>query len=140
MAIKDLIPTKWRKGNDLEARNSNYSDPFLTLQREMNRVFDTFFEAWDSPKPVINSFSPTLDISENEKEYTVNIELPGMDEKDVDVSCTDDSLMISGVKKNESEDKKDNYHYYERSYGSFRRVIPLGDNIDKAKITASFKK
>ena len=50
------------------------------------------------------------------------------------------SLTISGVKKNETEDKKGNYHYLERSYGSFKRVIPLGDNIDKTKITANFKK
>ncbi|MBK7057688.1 MAG: Hsp20/alpha crystallin family protein [Leptospiraceae bacterium] len=107
----------------------------------MNRVFDSFFETWDSPKPgMSSSFSPTLDISENEKEYTINVELPGMDEKDVEVSCTDDSLTISGVKKNETEDKKGNYHYLERSYGSFKRVIPLGDNIDKTKITANFKK
>ena len=141
MAIKDMIPAIWRRGNDLEVRNSKYSDPFLDLQREMNRVFDSFFETWDSPKPgMSSSFSPTLDISENEKEYTINVELPGMDEKDVEVSCTDDSLTISGVKKNETEDKKGNYHYLERSYGSFKRVIPLGDNIDKTKITANFKK
>jgi HSP20 family protein len=86
MAIKDMIPAIWRRGNDLEVRNSKYSDPFLDLQREMNRVFDSFFETWDSPKPrMSSSFSPTLDISENEKEYTINVELPGMDEKDVGV-------------------------------------------------------
>lgn len=139
MAIKDIIPARWRRTNDLEVRNSNYTDPFLSLQREMNRVFDSFFDSWDNSKEMA-SFSPTLDVSENDKEYSVNIELPGLDEKDIDVSCTDDSLTISGMKKNEREDKKENYHYYERSYGSFRRVIPLGDNIDKSKITANFKK
>lgn len=139
MAIKDIIPARWRRTNDLEVRNSNYSDPFLSLQREMNRVFDSFFDNWDSSREMA-SFSPTLNVSENDKEFSVNIELPGLDEKDIDVSCTDDSLTISGMKKNEREDKKENYHYYERSYGSFKRVIPLGDNIDKSKITANFKK
>lgn len=140
MAIKDLIPTKWRKGNEIEVRNSDYSDPFMALQREMNRVFDSFFDHWDVPSKYKNSFSPTLDISENDKEYSVHVELPGMDEKDIEVTATDDSLVISGVKKNESEEKKDNYHYVERSYGSFKRIIPLGNNIDKGKISASFKK
>jgi HSP20 family protein len=102
MAIKDIIPARWRRTNDLEVRNSNYSDPFLSLQREMNRVFDSFFDNWDSSREMA-SFSPTLDVSENDKEFSVNIELPGLDEKDIDVSCTDDSLTISGMKKNERE-------------------------------------
>ncbi|HMW05783.1 MAG TPA: Hsp20/alpha crystallin family protein [Leptospiraceae bacterium] len=139
MAIKDLLPARWRKNNDLEARNSNLVDSFTSLQREMNRVFDSFFDNWDFPK-VSSSFSPTLDISENEKEYKISVELPGMEEKDIEVHSTEDSLTISGTKKNEMEEKKDHYHYFERSYGSFKRTIPLGENVDSSKISASFKK
>jgi len=81
-----------------------------------------------------------MDVSENDKEVKVEIELPGMEENDVQVSLSHNTLTISGEKKSEKEDKSRNYHRIERSYGSFSRSIPLPEGIDQDKIEAMFKK
>jgi HSP20 family protein len=79
-------------------------------------------------------------VSETDKEIKVSAELPGMDEKDIDVSLTRDSLTIKGEKKQETEDKGEDYYRMERSYGSFTRSIPLPIEVDTDKVQATFKK
>ncbi len=73
------------------------------------------------------------------KEFTIRAELPGVEEKDIEVTVTNDTVTIKGEKKEEKEDKSKNYYYMERSYGSFNRVIPLSSETDANKSEASFK-
>jgi len=116
----------------------------LAIQNEMNRMFDQFF-AEDFPfstrlitRPGLDFF-PKLDISESESEYKVTAELPGMDEKDIQIRLEKDSLILSGEKKTESEEKEKTFHRIERSYGSFERVIPFDSQLDEDKVSAVFK-
>jgi len=138
MKVKNLLPTVNRKG-----KAEDYH-PFYSLQREMNSLFDDFFRGFDIiPRGFYRSgevsFMPTVDVKESEKEFTIKAELPGVDEKDVEVTVTDNVVTIKGEKKEEKEDKGKNYYYMERSYGSFNRVIPLTEEIESDKAEASFK-
>lgn len=84
-------------------------------------------------------FFPRLDISENDTEFQVTAELPGMEEKDLQIRLEKDTLVLSGEKKSETEDKGKTYHRVERSYGSFERVIPFDTQLDEDKVSAVFK-
>ena len=112
----------------------------------MSRLFENFSENMFSFSPMkrnqseISEAFPKMDVSETEKEFKVRAELPGMDEKDIDVSVSNEVLTIKGEKKAEKEDKKPNYYRMERSYGSFQRSIPLPSEVEKDKIKANFKK
>ena len=137
MALRDLIP--WNNGNgsrELSLRNEG-GNPFLALHREMNRLFDNAFRSID-----IASFGgqalawPNVEVSETEKEVKVVAELPGMEEKDVNVELRDGVLTISGEKKSETEDKE--RRFSERYYGRFERSIPV-EEVDQDKVAASFK-
>jgi len=86
------------------------------------------------------SFMPQVDIKETRKDIQVTAELPGMDEKDIDVSLHEGTLIVKGEKKSEHEDKKEGYQRIERSYGSFYRAIRLPDDIDEEKIKANYRK
>jgi HSP20 family protein len=137
MKIKSLLPDVVRRtGKDID-------HPFSSLQREMNSVFDNFFRGFDvAPRgfaAAVGSFSPSVDVKENDKEFIIKAELPGVEEKDIDVNVTNDSVTIKGEKKEEKEDKDKNYYYMERSYGSFCRVIPLETEIESGKAEARFK-
>jgi HSP20 family protein len=138
MDLKNLIP--FGKKN-LQVRREE-DNPFAMMQREMNRIFDAFNRNWglDAFPEFTSSFMPRLDISEDVKAFTVTAELPGMSEKEIDLSITGDTLTIRGEKKEEKEDKGKNYHYSERSYGSFMRSIPLPGQVNTDKVSASFNK
>lgn len=138
MTIKNLLPEIARK------TRSDIDYPFHSLQREMNSLFDNFFRGFDmAPRGLAGGgagfFSPSVDVKENDKEFIIKAELPGVDEKDIDVTVTGDSVTIKGEKKEEKEDKDKNYYYMERSYGSFCRVIPLEAEIESGKAEARFK-
>jgi len=141
MKLKDLIPARWSGPHSLAHRDDD--SPFVSLQREMNRVFDDFFKGFAvSPAlsgGLMGSEVPKVDVSETEKEVHVSADLPGIDEKDVDVSLANGVLTIKGEKKVEKEEKDKNYHRVERSYGSFQRAIPLPCEVDEDKAEASFK-
>ena len=81
---------------------------------------------------------PLIDVSESEEEIRVTTELPGVEEKDVEVVLADNVLTIKGEKKSEREDKKTGYHMVERSYGNFQRMIPVRYDIDPDQVEASF--
>ncbi|MDP2847811.1 MAG: Hsp20/alpha crystallin family protein [Humidesulfovibrio sp.] len=83
---------------------------------------------------------PVVNVSESEKEITVDAELPGLEVKDVDVSLQNGALLITGEKKFEGEEKKDNYHRIERSYGKFTRAVPLPAKVNDKGIKARFEK
>lgn len=117
----------------------------LSLREEMDRLFDDWFNEMQT-EPLVNweghegAFTPRIDVADNEKELRVTAELPGMDEKDIEVSFEGDRLMIRGEKKEEREEKKKEYYRKERFYGSFQREIPLACKVEEKKIDASFKK
>jgi HSP20 family protein len=126
--------TPWKK-DDLS--------PMVSFQKEMNQLFNKFFEDFSAPSwfksfEGVNGFNPSVDVKEDEKNVEVIAELPGMEEKDVEVTLTDGALTIKGEKKHEAEEKKENYHRVERSYGSFQRVIPLPE-VENENVQASFK-
>lgn len=139
MNISDLVPWKSNRGNEISVRQDNSK---ATVYDQFNQMFDEFFENnWMTPwGQGLNEFSPRLNVTEREKEFEVTAELPGLTENDIDISLTRDSLTLKGEKKQETEDKGDNYYRMERSYGSFSRTIPLpGDVIDRDNVEAEFK-
>ena len=123
-----------------------YVDPFAEMRAEMDRVFNSFlgrgFGRFNVPSR--NEWSdavvPSIDVRETDTELVVEVELPGMDEKDVSVTLSNGVLTLKGEKKSEREEKEEDYHLMERSYGSFQRSFQLGDTIDPDKVTAAFNK
>ena len=127
--------------------------PFETLRREIDRLFDDFDGGlWRSPfrgslfdvAPFTRGQSawaaPAVDIAESEKGYEITADMPGMDEKNIEVKYSDGLLTIKGEKQEEKEEKKKDYHLQERSYGSFQRTFQVPDGVDADKIEAHFKK
>jgi HSP20 family protein len=139
MAIKDLIPWK-RTEKALERRDENEL-PLLQLRHEMDRLFDTvlggrpFSDGFGS-----GGFRPEVEVKETSKEVRVSAELPGLDEKDIHVSVADGMLVIEGHKQEEHEEEKGSYYHSERTYGAFRRSIPLPAEVDADHASATFKK
>ncbi len=132
----------YRKGNRLSLRREEDS-PMLAIQNEMNRLFDQFFT---DPFQLLSGryyrpteFYPRVDVSETDTEYKVSAELPGMEDKDVQISLEKSALILSGEKKSEAEEKDKNYHRIERSYGSFQRVIQFDRELNEDKASAVFK-
>jgi HSP20 family protein len=114
--------------------------PFRELDRmrgEMDRLWDSFFEG--KPKVRFGEWFPSLDVAETKNDIVVKIELPGMDQKDIDISLSDGHLIIKGEKKQEKEEKEENYHFIERSYGTFTRSVQLPKEVKHDKVTASYK-
>lgn len=133
MDIKDLLP--W--GRDKWSLDASFG----SLQKEMNRIFDDFTRGLDTrSRSFLSHFDPKINVAEDAKSIQITAELPGMDEKDVDVSVNDYALTIKGEKKWEQESKEQDHHLVERSYGSFRRVIPLPQGVDTSSIKATFSK
>ncbi|MBX6370221.1 MAG: Hsp20/alpha crystallin family protein [Rhodospirillales bacterium] len=112
--------------------------PFASLQREMDRLFSDFSRRFG--EPFAEESFPKLDICETDSEIKVTAELPGIDEKDIDVTLRDDVLTIKGEKKAEREEKEENYHLVERSYGSFSRSVRLPSGLDANKVKATMDK
>ena len=106
----------------------------------MDRLWDSFFEGRPSRKvEEVEEWSPTLDVSETKNDLVVKAEIPGIDPKDIDISLANEMLTIKGEKKQEKEEKEENYHLIERSYGSFARTIRLPREVQSDKISASYK-
>jgi HSP20 family protein len=138
MDFRDLIPFG-RDRRELAGRGDN---PFESFQREMNRLFDDFFRRGGTPAQFEGVFcgaTPRVDVSETDSEYEVKAELPGLEEKDVEVLLDRNMLMLKGEKKTEREEKEKDYHLTERSFGSFRRTIPLPLEVEQDKVEATFK-
>jgi HSP20 family protein len=142
MAIKDLIPWS-NRGREIGMRRGEENHPFLTLHREMNRLFDDAFRGFDlNPLGTDRLFDratggwPNIEVSETDQEVKVTAELPGLEDKDVQVELANGELAIRGEKQTETEDK--DRLFSERYYGRFERRIPV-DDVEEDKVNASFK-
>jgi len=159
MDIKKLAPWNWFKkeeeqeGKMLPVRRQEtqtfHPDPFVQIRKEIDRLFDTAFRGFGFPSmgfgreltPMAQTdwLKPTLDIGASEKKYTISVELPGVDEKEVQLELINDTLKIKGEKKQQKEEKEKNYYRMERSYGSFQRVLSLPEDADQSNIKAVYK-
>ncbi|HTO62935.1 MAG TPA: Hsp20/alpha crystallin family protein [Bradyrhizobium sp.] len=124
--------------------------PFEALRKEIDRVFEDFGDGfWRQPFrslaalerawPSKLATTPAVDVSETDKAYEITAELPGLDEKNIEVNVANGGLTIKGEKKDEKEEKKQDYYVSERRYGSFERYFTLPDSVDAARIEATFK-
>jgi len=136
MNLKSLIPVR-REQNDVRMFN-----PFLSLQREVEDVFENFTRDWPTFRSagLTTDLVPNTDVVENDKEIQITAELPGLEDKDVQINLADNVLTIKGEKKAEKEEKDKNYRLVERSYGSFSRSIQLPAGVDAGTIKASISK
>lgn len=110
-----------------------------TLREEMDQLWNRFFGEWPSMEPSRGEWAPSLDVSETKDNIVVKAEVPGMDAKDIDISLANDALTVKGEKKQEKEEKDENYHRVERSYGGFSRSVRLPKDVQSDKIKASYK-
>ena len=123
----------------------DWSRPLTDLRGEGDRVFESVMKGWPQmPAAPFSAdwraLSPSVDVSESDEAYEIVVELPGMDEKDVELTLRDDMLTLSGEKKSEKEEKKKDYVLSERSYGSFKRSFRLPGDIKPDQISAELKK
>jgi len=140
MSVRDLIP--WSRSTRGPVPSSTRGEPmstFLTLHREMNRLFDDVFSGLNAGMPgLANGLGwPSVEMVETDQDLRVSAELPGLDEKDVEVLIEDGVLTLRGEKRAETTDKERGYS--ERSYGRFERAIALPFDVEEDKAEASFK-
>jgi HSP20 family protein len=110
-----------------------------TLQNEMNRLFNTVF---DAPAPAnggaLRRWMPAMDLVETDDRFVLTADLPGLDEDDVKIEFEDGTLTVSGERRTAHEAKKDGYHRVERAYGAFSRSLTLPQGVDPEAVSASF--
>jgi HSP20 family protein len=162
MEIKKWMPWNWFEKEEKEvgrtipvqqdAQNQGFAFPMAlqNFHREFDRIFDQAFRGVGLSQPWLDGVlwprmadgmpKPTLDLSATDKEYTIAVEIPGVDEKDVKLEIANDTLTIRGEKKQEKEEKDKNYYRVERTYGSFQRVLSLPEDADQAGVKATFKR
>jgi HSP20 family protein len=128
--------------------------PFEGLRREIDHLFEDFDRGFLRPPARRSGFDigplwgraarweaePAVDIVEKEKAYEITAELPGMDEKNIEVKLSNGGLTIRGEKQEEREEKRRDYYLHERNFGAFERSFTLPEGVDADKIEASFKK
>jgi HSP20 family protein len=132
MDFRSLLPyTSLRSGPGAEAH------PFADLQREFDRLFNDLGRAWPATGA---DLMPVIDVAERDNCFVISAELPGMEEKDVEVTLDDDVLTIRGEKKQEKDEKGENRRVIERSYGSFSRSIRLPPGINPDDVKAAMAK
>jgi HSP20 family protein len=125
--------TRWEPFRDL-----------ATMQDRMNRMNRLFREAYSPEEPdealTTTSFAPPVDIYEDEHNITLKLEVPGIDEKDIDVRIENTTLTVHGERKIEKEEKEENFRRVERQYGSFTRSFTLPSSVDSAQVSANYDK
>jgi HSP20 family protein len=127
--------------------------PFESLRQEIDRLFDDFGRGFWRPfgrslfageppswRELSLTAMPAVDVVESDKAYELTAELPGMDEKNIEVKVVNGNLTIKGEKQEEKEEKKKDYYLHERNFGSFERSFGIPEGVDADKIEASFKK
>jgi HSP20 family protein len=152
MDIKKLAPWNWlkketeetaanvpiqRKGNRPLYHDDSMVSPIVQFRREVDRVFENIFTG-ASPLTTAGLLKPQVDIGATDKEYAVTVEVPGVNEKDVRVEVSNNTMIIRGEKRQEVEEKEKDYYRVERTYGSFQRVLSLPEDSDQESIRATF--
>ena len=118
-------------------------DPFrelVSLQDRFNSLFENFSEVSAKDQLASGTFVPAVDIYEDEHNLVLKLEIPGMNEEDLNVSLENNTLSVSGERKFEKEEKEENFHRIERRYGSFTRTFRLPNTVDPEKVDASYEK
>jgi HSP20 family protein len=113
---------------------------FSTLQDRINRVFRESYSGSQDDSLATSSFAPAVDVYEDEHKVNLKIEVPGIDEKDIDVRVENNTLTVHGERKIEKEEKEENYRRVERQYGSFTRTFTLPQTVDTENVSASYDK
>ena len=113
---------------------------FSTLQERMNRLVRDSFGEGREEALTTTSFAPAVDVYEDEHNVTLKIEVPGIDEKDIDVRIENNTLTVHGERKFEKEEKEENFRRVERQYGSFTRSFTLPNTVDPEQVTANYEK
>lgn len=153
-AAKKVKTTKGKSVTPAPVAEPELMHPLLGLRDQIEDMFDRYTHGWSDRWPRLGQLwdvepgfglkgfmrTPTVDMSETDKGYEITAELPGMDEKDLEVNLTDDVLTIEGNKREEREEKKKDYYLQERRYGEFRRSLRLPQDADADKINARFDK
>ena len=143
-----------KSGKTIPVTHEEGWQPFVSLRREIDRLFDDVLPVrWRTrSQPAIFDFdfgwpsrsafqlAPAIDVVEKDKAFEITAELPGMDEKDIEIALSNRSIVIKGEKSEEKEEKDKEYYMSERRYGSFRRSFQLPETVDADKIEASFAK
>jgi len=136
MNLRSLIPI----GRSRDVARRDYT-PFWSLQREVERLFDDFTRGLPSMAATGGQeLMPAMDVTETDTDIELTAELPGLEEKDVQINLADNVLTIRGEKKSERDEKTKDYRLVERSYGSFYRTLELPSGVDPEKIKASIAK
>ena len=152
MAEAVKLPVKTAKSGEPSAA-FQIRRPFESLRREIDRLFDDFnggflglpfHRSLFAAEPFMQreewAAVPAVNIAETEKAYEITAELPGIDEKNIEVKLANGILTIKGEKQDEKEEKKKDYYLHERSFGSFERSFRVPEGVDKEKVEADFKK
>lgn len=162
MELKKLAPWNWFKNEEETDHHvpvkhgdkgrpypGRHHDPMIQVHRDIDHIFEQFFRGWGFPQasgfdtfsgfPAGTLLKPKVDLSAGEKEYLLTVEIPGVNEKEVTVDISNNTMTIKGEKKQEKEEKDTNYYRIERSYGSFQRVLSLPEDVDQDGIAATFK-
>ena len=114
---------------------------FATLQDRVNRVFrDSYSGSGQDDALTTSSFAPAVDVYEDEHKVTLKIDVPGIDEKDIDIRVENNTLTVHGERKIENEEKEENYRRVERQYGSFTRTFTLPQTVDTENVAANYDK
>lgn len=114
---------------------------FSTLQDRINRVFrESYRPEGQDESLTASSFAPAVDVYEDEHSVTLKIEVPGIDEKDINISLENNVLTVHGERKIEKEEKEENYRRVERQYGSFTRTFTLPTTVDSENVAANYDK
>ncbi|MFZ0805229.1 MAG: Hsp20/alpha crystallin family protein [Candidatus Sulfotelmatobacter sp.] len=114
---------------------------FATLQDRINRVFRDSYASGDRDEALTtSSFAPAVDVYEDEHKVVLKIEVPGIEEKDIDVRVENNTLTVHGERKIEKEEKEENYRRVERQYGSFTRTFTLPPTVDAENVSANYDK
>ena len=148
MTLKDIVPWRWgglRHWDEEDRPYESFLREMDTLHKEMDRLFEDFWKGSGSHTFMARpwhhgNLTPRVDETEDENSFHVKVELPGMDQDDVNISLTGGVLTIRGEKKREEEEKGKDYYRSERSFGSFRRSLPIPVDVDESKIEAKFEK
>ena len=145
---KSLIPWDWLKDNgkrsqvSIRREDPSFSKLYSDMERMMNDMLNDYLPTFPGGRGKgadIDFLTPKINISETENEYKISAEIPGVEEKAIDLSINKGMLLIKAEKKEEKEEKDEQYHRYERYYGTFQRTISLPEDIDENSIKAKFK-